>query len=487
MSERGNLSRRGFMRQSLAGMTAAGLPLWYARDVHGAEETARAAAAKPVAANGKLNFGWIGIGSAQSRAFGIYGTTKGFKQLAHVAACDVDARHVKRAQEEFKKNGHDAEAYHDFRKLTDRKDLDVVVVATPDHWHALVAIEALRKGKDVYCEKPLTLTIEESLALQKVVKETGKVLQTGSQQRSEMPQFRLAADVIRAGRIGKVKKIECRIGGNPTSGPIKAVEPPKELDWEFWLGPTAEVPYRLDGGKTNCHYEFRWWYEYSGGKMTDWGAHHLDIAQWCLGMDGDGPTGVEVIEAAAPYAKGDGYNCHPTFKVKYTYASGAEVIAMDGRGTKVKELYRADGKPLTKKVKKDGKVEEVELDGINGDENGVMVFGEKGTVFVNRGMVVASDAKILSEPLKDDPKLYPSRPTNHVGNFLECIKTREAPICSATVGGGSVIVCHLGVIALRTGKKFTWDPKAHTFTGDNADLGNKMIAREMRAPWKLEV
>jgi len=499
MLERGNLSRRGFMSRSIAGMTAAGLPLWYATQLHGAEDATRAAVAKKVAANDKHNFGYIGIGSPQSRAYALYGAAKKFKSVQNVALCDVDGRHLTRAAEMFKKDGYEAKSYDDFRKLTDDKTIDAVVIATPDHWHALVAIEALRKGKDVYCEKPLTLTIAESLALQKVVAETGKVLQTGSQQRSEMGgMFRLAAEVVRAGRLGKIKSIECRIGDNPTSGPIPVVEPPKELNWDMWCGPTPKVPYRVsaDGKKTNCHYEFRWFYDYSGGKMTDWGAHHIDIAQWMLNMDNSGPTSIEALEAAEPLKTGDGYNCHRTFKVKYTYANGATVTAMDGRGKTVKGLVRADGKPVTKNVTKtvevDGKpvrkTEQVAIDAIDGNENGIMVFGDKGTLFVSRGLLLASDAKILSEPLgANDPMLYPSRPTDHMGNFLDCLKSRDKPITDVVVGGGSVIVCHLGVIALQTGKKFTWDPKAHVFTGANAELGNKMKGREMRGPWKLEV
>jgi len=482
MLDRGNFSRRGFMRHSVGAMAAAGLPLWYARDVFG--ETA-AQDNKPTGPNGKLNIGVIGVGPGARRSNALYGEAKRFKNRVNFThVCDVDGRHRDYAVGQYKKDGYTVQGHKDYRELLASKDVDAVIIAIPDHWHTLVALESLRRGKDVYCEKPLTLTIEEALLMKQGVKKSGRILQTGSQQRSEMTQFRLAADVIRAGRIGKVKLIECRIGGNPQSGPIKAVEPHKELDWDMWLGPTAMVPYRLDGGRTNCHYEFRWWYEHSGGKMTDWGAHHIDIAQWCLGMDGTGPTNIEVLDAAKPYDRGDGYNCHATFKVQYTYADGARVIAMDARGTAVKELFRADGKPLTKKVK--GKT--VELDGVSGDENGVMVFGEKGTVFVNRGMVVASDPKILSEPLgASDPKLYPTRPPNHMGNFLDCVKSREQPICAVDVGAGSVIVCHLGTIALRSGLKLTWDPKENRFTGANAEAANKMISREMRAPWKLEV
>ena len=255
-----------------------------------------------------------------------------------MAVCDVDSRHLDKAAARLKNDKYEADqATDDYRKLIDQKDVDVVCVTTPDHWHALVAIAAMKAGKDVYCEKPLTLTVAEALAIQKVAKETKQ----GAADRQPAADARWR-HVPAGGRGGpqpggsaRSRRSSAASATTRQSGPIAEAEAPKELNWDMWLGPTPKVPYRVskDGKKTNCHYEFRWWYDYSGGKMTDWGAHHMDIAQWCLGMDGSGPIGVECLEAAEPHKGGDGYNCHKTFKVKYTYANGAEVIAMDGRGT----------------------------------------------------------------------------------------------------------------------------------------------------------
>ena len=229
------------------------------------------------------------------------------------------------------------------------------------------------------------------------------------------------------------------------------------------------MPFRLDGGKTNCHYEFRWWYEYSGGKMTDWGAHHIDIAQWMLGADGCGPIMVEHIESTKPYDKGDGYNCHPTFKVRYTYANGVIVEASHGAGTEAKGLVDAKGQPSGGRT-------------VSGGENGLLVLGDQGTIFVSRGALLASDKAILEQPLQNDPMIFPSRPTNHMANFLECVKTRQAPIANVTVGAGSVIVCHIGNIAIRTGKSLAWDPISYRFNDPEA---NSMLARPRRGGWDL--
>jgi len=456
------------MSRSVAALTAAGLPAWYAEEVF-ANAVLADEKNKATAASEKLNVGVIGVGPNPRRSNALYGEAKKFAHVNFNGVCDVDSRHVDHAVKQYKNDKYDVTGHKDFRDLIGRKDVDAVIVATPDHWHAIIAIAALKAGKDVYCEKPLTLTVEEALALKQAVKETKRVLQTGSQQRTEMGgKFRLATELVRSGRIGKIQKIEARVGGNPTSGAIKEVEPPKELDWDMWLGPTAKVPYRHENDqKTNCHYQFRWFYEYSGGKMTDWGAHHIDIAQWMLGADGTGPVAVDFVEAAKPHEGVDGFNCHPTFKVLYTYAGGEKLEVSHGAGSVAKGLVDAKGEPR----KGD----------ITGGENGVLVTGDKGQLFVSRGLLLASD-KAVFEPLKEDPKLYPSRPTNHMGNFLDCVKTRETPIAGVEVGAGSVIVCHIGTIAIRTGKKLKWDPKTSTF--DDAEA-NKMLSRERRGGWKL--
>jgi predicted dehydrogenase len=435
--ERGNLSRRGFVQRSLAALAAAGLPAWYASEV--LQSRLRADEA-PKRKGDEIAVGLVGCGG-QGR--GILNWALRDKNVKVVAVCDVDKSRVDKAAKELPGK---PKAYSDFRHLNDDKNVNAILCGTVDHWHALVSIDAMLKGKDVYCEKPLSLTIQESQAIAKVAREKKAIFQVGSQQRSDA-RFRLACELVRNGRIGKVQTVETRIGDNPIGGPFPVMDVPEGLDWDFWQGPTPKVDYV----KQRCHYEFRWWYEYSGGKMTDWGAHHNDIAQWGLGMDGNGPIEVSAT-GDKPSDKPNSYNCHPHFEVTYTYASGSKVVCKS-RG-----------------------------------ENGVFFHGENGKgIFVSRSRFgpsgrSAEDVRTIIEPLgKDAVRLYHS--DSHMDNWLSGIRTRKACICDADIGHRSVTVCHLGVISLRMGRKLKWNPKAEKFIGD--DEANKMLSRKMRGDWKL--
>ncbi|NBO91075.1 MAG: gfo/Idh/MocA family oxidoreductase [Planctomycetia bacterium] len=454
--DQGNLSRRGFVQRSLAAMAAAGLPAWTARELLDGQLQAADAAKKPVAASDKITIGLIGCGG-QGR--GIMNQARNSKMVEVVAVADVDKT---RREQTASSVGKDCKAYEDFRELNDRKDIQAILVGTPEHWHTLCSIDAMKKGKDVYCEKPLTLTVAEGQALVRVAKATKAIFQVGSQQRSDA-RFRHAAELVRNGRLGKIKRIETRIGDNPVGGPFKTVMLPPELNWEFWQGPVSP---HVEYVKERCHYQFRWWYEYSGGKMTDWGAHHNDQAQWALGMDDSGP--IEIIgKGDKPSDKPNSYNCHPNFEVTYTYSNGAQLVCMSG------------------------------------GENGVKYEGEDGKwIFVSRSLITASDeanrpqagkkgvagkpgsgSKLLNEPLgKDAIRLYAVK-NGHMNNFLEGIKTRKPCVCTAEIGHRSVSVCHIGVISTRLGKKLKWDPVKEQF--DDADA-NKMLAREYHRGWKLE-
>ena len=266
-----------------------------------------------------------------------------------VAICDVDREIGDKARQQFDCK---TPLYNDFRRLLDRPDVDVITIGTPDHWHTSMVIHAVRAGKDVYCEKPLTLTIDEGKRLTKAVQETGRVVQVGSWQRSDH-RFRLAVEMVRQGRIGKLQRVEVVLGKNVTGGPFQAETPPPQLDWNMWQGQTPDVPYI----KERCHYTFRWWYEYSGGQMTDWGAHHLDIAQW-----GIGSLPVSVKGTAKLPSVVNGYNVAVDYAAEYQYANGVTMTVADhGR-------------------------------------NGVMFIGSDGRIFVNRGTV--SGKPVEENPLR---------------------------------------------------------------------------------------
>lgn len=421
------ISRRRFLTTSTALAAGLGLPAWYLE-----ETLAHAAPRRPLSANDRPRLALIGCGGQ-----GTYDTKLATKFADVVAVCDVDERHATVAAHNFE----GAQPYHDFRKLLERQDIDAVITATPDHWHTLVNIAALHAGKDVYSEKPLTLTITEGRKLVQVVQETKGILQTGSQQRSDA-RFRLACELVRNGRLGKLHTITTGLPTGPREGPFSPSPVPQGLDWDLWLGQTPKVDYVRE----RCHNTFRYWYEYSGGMMTDWGAHHNDIAQWGNGTERSGPVEVEG-KSLVDLIPG-GYTTASQYHVEYTYANGVKLIC---------KSEAPDNTP-----------------------NGVRFEGSEGWIFVDRGKITASRPELLSDPLPSNAvRLYHS--DNHMGNFFECIRTRKPPICEAEIGHRSVSVCHLGVLSIRLGRKLKWDPAREKFVGDSE--ANRWLSRPMRAPW----
>ena len=371
------------------------------------------------------------------------------RRVEVVAVCDVDRNRVdEAAQACLERAGNRVGIYHDFRKLLERKDLDAVFVVTPDHWHAIPAIAAMEAGLDVYCEKPLSLTIEEGQAMVAAARRYGAVFQTGSQQRSN-DRFRLACELVRNGKIGKIIRADTVLHGVGTGDWEPEQTPPPELDWNFWLGQTPYKAYH----PSLVHYRFRWQYAYSGGVMTDWGAHHNDIVQWALGMDKSGPVYVDGTKAT--FNPVGPHDVALTFDVHYKYANGIDLYCHTD-----KQDY-PDGTSFG---------------------NGVKFTGENGWIFVSRGEIKASDPDLLKTEFgSNDVRLYDS--PNHHLNFFECIKTRKRCICDVEIGYRSVSVCHIGNISMRLGRPLNWDPEKQVFVGD--DEANAMLSRPMRAPWHL--
>jgi predicted dehydrogenase len=368
-----------------------------------------------------------------------------------VAVCDVDDHHAKGAAVDYP----GAKTYHDFRKLLERDDIQVIITGTPDHWHTPVNLHALAAGKDVYTEKPMTLTIDEGKKVVAAVKKHGRVLQVGSQQRSD-PNFRLACELVRNGRIGKLQEVQVVLPAGHREGPFPTEQVPESLDWEFWQGQAPSAQYCHQ----RTHTTFRFWYDYSGGTVTDWGAHHNDIARWGIGQDG--PIAIEGKALSEPIP--GGYTAIADYAIEYTWADGIKSTCLSTRG----DQWTG------------GHVKEAGPDALH---NGVTFKGTDGWIFVTRGSLKASNPDFLTQPLPASAiRLYESK--NHMANFFDCIRTRKDPAATAEIGHRSVSVCHLGVLSMRIGRKLNWDPKAEEFVGD-ADA-NKWLSREVRKPWSLE-
>jgi len=435
-----NISRRSFLKTCAALSASTGLPAWFLeRELSAAEQ-------RPLSANDRPGIALIGCGGMGRVDAGL---AQRFGDI--VAVCDVDANHAAQAAKQFTKDGKAPEKYNDFRKVMERPDVHVIITGTPDHWHTLVNLAATRAGKDVYGEKPLTLTIDEGKHLVPAVREHKTVLQTGTQQRSDA-RFRLACELVRNGRLGKLKEVIAWLPAGLREGPFKPSAVPPELNWDFWLGQAPKVDYMPQ----RCHLYFRYWYDYSGGTMTDWGAHHNDIARWAIGLDG--PTQIEGKVLAQPIP--GGYTAISEYEVKFTYSNG---VLHTAKTTTADNIY--------------GGIEDPK-----GQRNGVRFEGTEGWIWVNRGTLRASDKALIDTPLPESAhRLYKS--DDHMANFFGCVRSRKLPIADVETGHRSASICHLGAIALRTGLKLNWDPEREEFAGEHAKEASAFLARDMRKPY----
>jgi predicted dehydrogenase len=373
------------------------------------------------------------------------GDMRGFlgkKEVQVVAVCDVDKKQRDNAKKNVdeKYNNKDCKAYLDFRDVIERKDIDTLSLALPDHWHSIPAVMGARAGKDIHAQKPLARTIREGRAICDAVRRYGVIWQTGSQQRSE-GNFHRACELVHNGRIGKVQRVEV---GLPTGGGSdnKAVQPePEGVDWNFWLGPAPWVPYR-----GVLHWNWRWMMDYSGGQLTDWAGHHIDIAHWGLDLERTGPV---EIKGRGVYPKDGIYDVPMEYKFTCKYANGIVMTV-------------ANNKQIPQ---------------------GTKWYGESGKwIYVKRGKLEANPPSVLKEVIgPDEDKLYESR--DHRQNFLDCVKSRKETIAPAEVGHRSISVGLLGEIAMLTERKLRWDPDKEVFLND--EQANRMLSRPMRSPWHL--
>ncbi|WP_153557816.1 Gfo/Idh/MocA family oxidoreductase [Roseimaritima sediminicola] len=446
-----NRNRRDFLKTSAGIGAAASVPYFFSQQKTLADESRSKNDRLPI---GLIGAGGMGRGNMRSAA----------KWVDVVAIADPDEGRLRQANDQLSKGK--ADVYIDYQKILDRDDIKILHIATPDHWHTKPLIEAMRAGKDVYCEKPLTLTIDEGKQIRKVQEETGRIIQVGTQQRSTFHLFVKAMAIVNEGRLGRIHSVQAAIGGAPASGAIPVAEVPENLDWDRWLGPAPKVDYRKEGKKTNCHYEFRWWYEYSGGKLTDWGAHHVDIAKWALELNGqkEGPTSiggtadhpVEFDQNGNP-KQNDRYNTATAFKFDVAFPGNTKMVIR------------------------------------NDTDNGVLIEGDKGRIFVNRGKLVGAPVDALKDnPLPEDAlsKVYKGLPMEenaraaHWANFLHCHKTQQEPISDVHSHMRMLNICHLAGISARLGgRTLKWDDGNEQIVGD--EQANSMLSRPYREGYEI--
>jgi predicted dehydrogenase len=418
------LTRRRFLQSAaLAGAA----PLLLTRSALAQEKRA--------APSERITTAHIGVGVMGGALLGVF---LGKSEVQVLAVCDVDTTRreaaktrVEEQYAEAKKSGtyKGCTAYNDFREILARDDIDAVVIATPDHWHAIIAIEAAKAGKDIFCEKPLSLTVVEARAMVNAARRYGRVFQTGSMQRSRR-EFRVACELVRNGRIGTLQTIYANVGG-PSSERYLPEEPiPAGFDWDMWLGPAPYSPFNRE------RVSFQGWRatrDYSGGQTTDWGAHHFDIGQWALGMDNSGP-----VKITPPNGK-------DVPLLTFEYANGVKMFH-------------------------------------GGGVNGVLFTGSTGKIEVNRGYLKTWPDELATSPLSAD-EIHLEESRDHYANWLDCIRTRRKPIADVEIGCRSATVCHLGNIAYWTNQSFGWDPVREQILGN--DEAARWLDRPKRAPWRL--
>lgn len=407
----------------------------------------------------RIVMGAIGVGSqgtGNMRTFLEYA-----KEVQFVAVCDVDSKHADNAKKlvDGTNKNTDCRTYGDYREFLEKEKLDAVSIALPDHWHGLIYSAAANKKLDIYGEKPLARTIYDGRAIVSAVKKNNIVWQTGSWQRSGV-NFRKAVELVVNGRIGKIIRVEVGLpdGGRGVGTP-PVMEVPAELNWEMWLGPAPKVPFR-----GISHWNWRWILDYSGGQLTDWAGHHIDIAQWGLGMERSGPV---EISGKGVYPREGLYNVPVEYDFNCKYANGIEM-----RVANMSRYYNRSGKGW------DGR----EKNGAFG--MGAVWYGDEGWLQVGRNGMFAENPKVLEIQIgANEIHLYNS--LDHHQNFLDCVISKKETIAPAEVGHRSISVALLGEIAMTTGLKLKWDPQAERFT--NSEEANRLLLKPMRTPWALPI
>ncbi len=452
------ITRRQLLKTSAALGATIGFPAFVPSRVLGAEGA--------VPPSEKIVMGCIGVGSmggGHLRAF------LGQKDVRVLAACDLREAFRQRAKQRIDATygNQDARTYHDFRELLARPDIDAICAATPDHWHALIGIEAARNGKDMYLEKPADVHVAAAKTLRQAVNHYGVVFQFGTQQRSSR-DFRFACELVRNKRIGKLQTIV--VGSVPgLSLPNQPTQPepdPREFDYDMWLGPAPWAPYTFERSASRAEGSVGHWmhiHDYGLGCLSGaWGIHHVDIAQWGNGTDDTGPL---EIEGTGVLPRDGLCNTPLTWRVAHLYANGVTMIHMDSRHT-------ADEFPQFAQAR-----EALQIPGC-----GILFIGSDGWVIVSRGGIDASPKSLLQETFASDEVHLPVS-NDHKRNFLECIRTRRETICPVDTAVRSDTICHLDDIAIRLGRKLRWDPRNEQFVDD--EQANRMLRRPMRSPWRL--